>query len=175
MQAMQDHATILQAVEKILAASSDIQNREQSLQKLTYLIQNMSRDGVHRDMPVREIPARLGDRWSTLLMLLLRTGAYRHSTLRRLVSAMSAEGKISQRMLTLRLRTLERDGIVSRHVTSTHPPGMEYALTELGNSLLNQIDQLMEWIRAHQSQIMAAREAFATRAAEHAANQHLDN
>jgi DNA-binding HxlR family transcriptional regulator len=172
---MQDHATTLQAVEKILAASADVQNREQSLQLLTSLVQNMSRDGVHRDMPAREIPARLGDRWSTLLMMLLRTGAYRHSTLRRLVSTTSAEGKISQRMLTLRLRTLERDGLVSRQVTNTHPPGMQYALTELGSSLLNQIDQLMEWTRSHQGQIMTAREAFATRAAEQTTDPHLDD
>jgi DNA-binding HxlR family transcriptional regulator len=121
----------------------------------------MARDGVQRDQPMREVLARIGDKWSTLLLHLLRTGNYRHAVLRRLVSAVGAEGRISQRMLTLRLRALERDGLLERHVVpGTHPPGVEYALTELGQSLTAQIESLMQWIRDHMARILQARERF---------------
>jgi len=110
---------------------------------------------------MREICARIGDKWSSLLLHLLRTGSYRHAVLRRLVSTVGAEGRISQRMLTLRLRTLERDGLIERRVISTtHPPGVEYALTDLGRSLTIQIEQLMQWIREHMQQILQARLRF---------------
>jgi DNA-binding HxlR family transcriptional regulator len=162
---MSDLNATLQAVENILQQASDLANRDAALKQLGELIAGMARNGTTRDHPVREIPARLSDRWSTLLLLLLRTGSYRHSTLRRLVGTLSVEGKISQRMLTLRLRTLERDGFITRHTTNTHPPGMEYELTALGRSLLEQIDQLMEWVRQHSPQIIVAREQFNQRSA----------
>ncbi len=172
---MLDIETTLRSVDKILLQASSVPDREQTKARLAELVHAMAHDGVSRDLPMREIPARVGDRWSTLLMILLRTGTYRHSTLRRLVSLTSAEGKISQRMLTLRLRTLERDGLVSRKATDTHPPGMEYSLTDLGRSLMEQIELLMNWTRKHNEEILAARVAFAKRAAEHAATQHLDD
>ena len=78
-----------------------------------------------------------------------------------LVSTVGAEGRISQRMLTLRLRALERDGLIERRVIPTaHPPGVEYALTELGRSLSAQIENLMQWIRDHMAQILKARARF---------------
>jgi DNA-binding HxlR family transcriptional regulator len=106
--------------------------------------------------------ARLGDKWSPLLLLLLAKGSYRHATLRRLVSLVSAEGRISQRMLTLRLRSLERDGLVSREIIDTHPPGVRYALTPLGRGLVEQYESLMEWTRQHSATIRDARAAFAS-------------
>jgi DNA-binding HxlR family transcriptional regulator len=127
---MNDLDTTLRALEKTLQRADELSDREGTRQRLIDLVHAMSRDGTARDLPVREIPARLGDRWSTLLMILLSTGTFRHATLRRLVIVTSAEGKISQRMLTLRLRTLERDGLVMRRPTNTHPPGMEYSLTD---------------------------------------------
>lgn len=160
---MIDIDNTLRSLEKILQQAGDLPNREHLQQQLNELVRAMTRDGIDRDQPIREIPARMGDRWSSLLMLLLRMGTFRHSTLRRLVSLISAEGKISQRMLTLRLRTLERDGLVSRQATNTHPPGMEYSLTKLGHSLLKQIDSLMQWTRDHQVDILAARTRFAHR------------
>src|ERR1700749_2635982 len=79
--------------------------------------------------PVREILARVGDKWSVLIVMLLSEGPKRVSQLRR-----SSDG-ISQRMLTLTLRGLERDGLVTRTVFPTAPPRVDYALTELGQSL----------------------------------------
>src|SRR5580698_6842738 len=131
------------------------------LPRLEVLVRAMARDGVQRDQPMREVLARIGDKWSSLLLHLLRTGNYRHAVLRRLVSAVGAEGRISQRMLTLRLRALERDGLLVRRVVpDTHPPGVEYALTELGQSLTAQIESLMQWIRDHMARILQAREGF---------------
>ncbi|MGC3980465.1 MAG: helix-turn-helix domain-containing protein [Steroidobacteraceae bacterium] len=164
----------LRNVRKALQLAGDLPDSERIFNDLQDLAQAMDRDGVNRDEPVREIPARLGDRWSTLLMLLLRTGAFRHSTLRRLVAALSAEGKISQRMLTLRLRTLERDGLISRHATNTHPPGMEYAITPLGMGLMQQLDNLMMWIREHKTEITAARERFSQQPGNHDVANHHD-
>lgn len=172
---MIDLDTTLRALEKTLQQAGGLSDREGTRKQLQDLVHAMSRDGVDRDLPVREIPARLGDRWSSLLMILLSTGTFRHSTLRRLVSLTSAEGKISQRMLTLRLRTLERDGLVSRRATDTHPPGMEYELTDLGRSLLKQIESLMQWTRSHNAEIMAARTRFNARQQESAANLEQDD
>jgi len=131
-----------------------------ALAQLGAMVRNMAADGVRREDPMREVFARIGDKWSTLLLLLLRTGNYRHAVLRRLVSAVGSEGHISQRMLTLRLRALERDGLIARRTISTQPPGVEYGLTELGSGLMVQIDIMMQWIRAHIAEIRRARQQF---------------
>lgn len=131
-----------------------------ALEQLGAMVRNMANDGVRREDPMREVFARIGDKWSTLLLLLLRTGNYRHAVLRRLVSAVGSEGRISQRMLTLRLRALERDGLIARRTISTQPPGVEYGLTELGSGLLQQIDIMMQWVRTHIAEIRRARQEF---------------
>jgi len=127
---------------------------------LAALAEAMARDGNQRDDPMREIFARLGDRWSMLILLVLRTGTYRHAALKRLIGTLGAEGGISQRMLTLRLRGLERDGLVRQTQLPSKAPHVEYDLTPLGHELLAQVDGLMEWIRGRGAEIHAAREAF---------------
>jgi DNA-binding HxlR family transcriptional regulator len=131
-----------------------------ALAQLGAMVRKMAADGVRREEPMREVFARIGDKWSTLLLLLLRTGIYRHAVLRRLVGAVGSEGRISQRMLTLRLRALERDGLIARRTISTQPPGVEYGLTELGSGLLQQIDIMMQWVRTHIAEIRRARQEF---------------
>jgi DNA-binding HxlR family transcriptional regulator len=131
-----------------------------ALAQLGTMVRSMAADGVRREDPMREVFARIGDKWSTLLLLLLRTGNYRHAVLRRLVSAVGSEGRISQRMLTLRLRALERDGLIVRRTISTQPPGVEYGLTELGSGLMQQVDIMMQWIRTHIAEIRHARQEF---------------
>jgi DNA-binding HxlR family transcriptional regulator len=125
------------------------------------------RDGTdfRRDDPVREITARLGDRWSSLLMFALESGTMGHARLRRVICAISAEGKISQRMLTLRLRALERDGLVARKVTPVVPPRVDYSLTPLGQELTDLIRNMVFWIEDHSAEILAARNEFAIREA----------
>src|SRR5204863_1271191 len=92
---------------------------------------------------VREILDRVGDKWSVLVIALLGEEGRRFSELRR-----SIEG-ISQRMLTLTLRQLERDGLVSRTVYATVPPRVDYALTPLGESVLEPLTAFMYWAQEH--------------------------
>lgn len=127
---------------------------------ITALAEEMDLYGKDRDAPMREIFARLGDRWSLLILLLLRLTPARHGELRKLIAALSAEGAISQRMLTLRLRALERDGLVKRAVSLDVPPQVTYSLTVLGAELLGHVDPLMQWVRDRGADIAAARSAF---------------
>ncbi|MEZ5721554.1 MAG: helix-turn-helix domain-containing protein [Paracoccaceae bacterium] len=113
-----------------------------------------------RDAPVREVMARLGDNWSALILKVLATGTYRHATLKRVIGALSSEGEISQRMLTLRLRALERDGFARRTEHATVPPRVCYDLTDLGRGLVAEFDRLLGWIETHEAAITAARARF---------------
>ena len=134
--------------------------------QLRQLIVRMHEFEHSRDDPVREIMARLGDRWSTLLLLILKTGTFRHAMLRRLVTAIAAEKAISQRMLTLRLRALEWDGLVRREVTPTVPPRVDYSLTPMGRELTAAFETLLRWIEARDGQIRQSRRAFEDRERE---------
>src|SRR5215469_15253731 len=96
---------------------------------------------------VSAVLARIGDKWSVLIVALLGDGPKRFNEIKRLV------GGISQRMLTLTLRGLERDGLVTRTVFPTVPPRVDYELTELGRSLGQPVDALAAWARAHQGEI----------------------
>jgi DNA-binding HxlR family transcriptional regulator len=105
---------------------------------------------------VSEILNRVGDKWSVLVVMQLTDGPRRFSEIRRAVP------EVSQRMLTLTLRGLERDGLVSRKVTPTIPPRVDYALTELGRSLQGPVMALGKWAVENREQIEAARAAFDT-------------
>ena len=106
---------------------------------------------------VREVLHRVGDKWSVQIVALLGDGSLRFSELRR-----SIEG-ISQRMLTLTLRGLERDGLVTRTVFPEIPPRVDYELTRLGQTLLDPISALAEWAAAYRTSIQEARERFDTK------------
>lgn len=103
---------------------------------------------------VREVLTRIGDKWSVLIIVLLGEHTRRFSEIKRQI-----EG-ISQRMLTLTLRGLERDGIVERTVFPTVPPRVEYALTPLGRTLLRTLAELAAWANDNRRQIERARAAF---------------
>jgi DNA-binding HxlR family transcriptional regulator len=103
---------------------------------------------------VSEVLARVGDKWSVLVVVMLGDGPKRFNALRRSI------GGISQRMLTLTLRALERDGLVTRTVFPTIPPRVDYALTALGRSLLTPVDALSGWALENRSRIQQARERF---------------
>jgi DNA-binding HxlR family transcriptional regulator len=103
---------------------------------------------------VREVLNRVGDKWSVQLVALLRNGPKRFSDLRRAI-----EG-ISQRMLTLTLRGLERDGLVTRTIFPTIPPRVDYELTPMGRTLLDPILALASWAESHRFEIQAAREHY---------------
>jgi DNA-binding HxlR family transcriptional regulator len=103
---------------------------------------------------VSEVLARVGDKWTVLVVSTLGDGAKRFNELRR------ALGSISQRMLTLTLRGLERDGLVTRTVFPTVPPRVDYELTKLGRSLLEPVSALGLWARKNRPAIQDARSRF---------------
>src|SRR5450830_1369454 len=103
---------------------------------------------------VSEVLARVGDKWTVLVVSTLGDGPKRFNELRK------ALGSISQRMLTLTLRALERDGLVTRTVLPTNPPRVDYELTRLGRSLLEPVSELGLWARKNRSAIQDARRRF---------------
>ena len=103
---------------------------------------------------VSEVLARVGDKWTVLVVSTLGDGPKRFNELRR------ALGSISQRMLTLTLRGLERDGLVTRTVFPTIPPRVDYELTDLGRSLLEPVSELGLWARQNRASIQQARATF---------------
>ena len=103
---------------------------------------------------IGSILSRIGDKWSVLIVMLLRDGPRRFNEIKRMI------GGISQRMLTLTLKGLERDGMVSRTVTPTVPPRVDYELTRLGRSLSEPVRTLGDWAQVHLDQIEEARRRF---------------
>src|SRR4249919_95911 len=103
---------------------------------------------------VSEVLSRVGDKWTILVVGELGQGRKRFNEIRR------ALGSISQRMLTLTLRGLERDGLVTRTVFPTIPPRVDYELTKLGRSLLTPVSSLGLWARQNRSAIQDARRRF---------------
>jgi DNA-binding HxlR family transcriptional regulator len=103
---------------------------------------------------IGDVLARVGDKWSVLVVSRLGAGPLRFNELRRSI------GGISQRMLTLTLRGLERDGLVTRTLFPTIPPRVDYALTPLGRDLLDPVAALGDWAIRNQAKIARAREQF---------------
>ena len=102
---------------------------------------------------VSSVLARVGDKWSVLIIVLLGDGSKRFNEIKRMV------GGISQRMLTLTLRGVERDGLVTRTQYPTIPPRVVYELTQLGRSLRNAVEPLGAWAQGHVKHITRARAA----------------
>ncbi|MGV7215934.1 winged helix-turn-helix transcriptional regulator [Bradyrhizobium sp. UFLA05-112] len=123
---------------------------------------------THSDLPALPVPhpdhadcrgvasilARVGDKWSVFVIMMLGDGPKRFNELKRMIAG------ISQRMLTLTLRGLERDGLVTRTIFPTIPPRVDYELTDLGRGLAQPVVALGMWARAHQTEIEAARARF---------------
>src|SRR5436190_12075609 len=103
---------------------------------------------------ISEVLDRVGDKWSVLVVATLGQGPKRFNELRRAIAS------ISQRMLTLTLRGLERDGLVTRTMFPTIPPRVEYELTALGRSLLVPVSGIGLWARQNRAAIQAARQRF---------------
>jgi DNA-binding HxlR family transcriptional regulator len=103
---------------------------------------------------ISELLARVGDKWTLLVIRSLSAGPMRFNALRREI------GDISQKMLATTLRALERDGFVSRKVTPVTPPQVEYALTDLGQELQVPVNALAQWTAENSPRIEAARAAF---------------
>lgn len=122
-------------------------------------------DLTHKDVRVRdpngegckalaETLARVGDKWTILVVGALSNGPQRYNALRRMIDG------ISQRMLTLTLKGLEQDGLVTRTLYPTVPPRVDYELTDLGRSLVGTLSAVAEWAIANRGAMMAARRAY---------------
>jgi DNA-binding HxlR family transcriptional regulator len=149
-------------------------DRPQTAQEGTFLKPDHTKVTRHIDVPSRSKPpvlppnahlesdcrgpasilARVGDKWSVFVIMLLGGGPRRFNEIKRMV------GGISQRMLTLTLRGLERDGLVTRTVFPTIPPRVDYELTDLGRGLWTPVEALGMWAREHQVEIEDARARF---------------
>ncbi len=115
-------------------------------------------DTLYPDCPIRNVLARIGDKWSLLVIYTLdRAPVMRFGELRR------ALPDISQKMLAVTLRTLEEDGFVSRTVFPEIPPRVEYALTARARSLLPHVNALLGWAADHMEAILADRRAARSR------------
>ena len=108
--------------------------------------------------PVRDVLDRIGDRWTMLILIAVAAAPRRFGALHRAIP------DISRRMLTQSLRTLERDGLITRHVFATTPPGVEYRLSPLGQSALEPLAALVAWAEARHDDVRDARHRFDTAA-----------
>ena len=109
-------------------------------------------------LKVTQVLSRIGDKWTVLIIILLRERGYRFNELKRGIDG------ISQRMLTLTLRNMERDGLVTRTVTPSIPPRVDYELTDIGRSLAGPVKILGDWAFEHLGRIAAAQATFDARA-----------
>lgn len=108
---------------------------------------------------VGDVLGPIGDKWAVLLIRMLADRPMRFNELRRAIPT------VSQKMLTTTLRSLERDGYLTRHVTPTSPPRVDYALTALGRDVMVPLNQLAEWALSHRGQVERARAKFDAAAA----------
>lgn len=107
-----------------------------------------------RNCPTRRLLDRIGDRWTVLVVGSLSDGPLRYSELKKEIDG------ISQKMLTQTLRSLERDGLVTRTITAVIPPRVDYELTETGMSLRDPLRALENWAKAHMGEVTIARETY---------------
>lgn len=103
---------------------------------------------------VGNILGHMGDKWSVLIVVLLRERPMRYSELERQIET------VSKKMLTSTLRNLERDGFITRTVTPSIPPRVDYSLTELGNEIMEPMDILARWALDNSDRIVAARSRY---------------
>src|SRR6218665_3184203 len=111
-------------------------------------------------VPVNEVLSQIGGKWTMYIIIALGHGPLRFSELKRKITG------VSQKMLTATLRDLEKDGFVSRKVTPSIPPRVDYELTDMGVELREPIAVLTRWANANNARIAASRERFAAREAE---------
>ncbi|HEX3813545.1 MAG TPA: helix-turn-helix domain-containing protein [Mycobacteriales bacterium] len=113
-------------------------------------------DAFVAECPARDLLSRLSDKWVSLVLVALTPGSRRFRELHRRIDG------VSQKMLTQTLRSLERDGLLTRTLTPTVPPRTDYELTELGRSLLPIVAAIKTWAEAHIDDVAEAREKYET-------------
>jgi DNA-binding HxlR family transcriptional regulator len=125
-----------------------------------YLSRQVAEFDADRNCPIVSLVDHVGNYWRNWLLLILRTGTYRPSTIVRLMVAIDPGHPISHRMLTLNLRMLVRDGLVGREVVPSEINHVEYGLTPIGRELSDWILSLLEWIDRRAGEVAEARLKF---------------
>lgn len=120
----------------------------------TTAVADSGMEGPESCRVLSDILDRIGDKWTVMVVGALADGPVRFNALLRAIDG------VSHRMLTLTLRALQRDGLVSRRAYATNPPKVEYELTALGRSLIDPLQTLLAWARTNQPGILDARAAF---------------
>ncbi|WP_311212506.1 MULTISPECIES: helix-turn-helix domain-containing protein [unclassified Arthrobacter] len=115
---------------------------------------NLPGNVLDPNCPSRVVFQRIGDKWASLVIQVLGDGPVRFSELRKMVNV------VTPKVLTQTLRTLERDGLITRTVYAQVPPRVEYELTALGESLLQPLTMLRQWAESHVPSILEARDAY---------------
>jgi DNA-binding HxlR family transcriptional regulator len=154
--------SLLTAVEQIIVPELPMGHAERVRAFCRQFLQRSSSGDKQRNGPVRQTFRLLGDKWTTLVVMVLHYGTMRYALLHKFVSLLSLEGGehgISQRMLTLVLHNLEFNGLVARSSRGSAALRVEYSLTPLGESLHGQLLGLVEWAEQHTDQILSARRA----------------
>lgn len=131
-----------------------------TFETIAQLANNMSAYGADKSDPIRELMALLGDKWTTLILLVLDGGSFGSSDLQKTITVLAVEDKISRRMLTLKLRALERNGMVLRTTSDDIPPRVDYELTPMGKEFTQKARETILWIREHFDAITLARQQF---------------
>ncbi len=120
--------------------------------------ENLKKYSSYEDCPVRNVLNRIGDKWSLLIISVLgEYGTMRFNEINHLI------GNISQKMLTVTLKMLEADGLVSRKIYPQVPPRVEYTLTELGTGFLPTVNALTQWAFDHMPAILESRKKYSKR------------
>ena len=126
--------------------------------QMVTLEENLKKYADYGDCPVRNVLDRIGDKWSILVISLLgEGGTLRFNELNHKI------GNISQKMLTVTLKSLEADGLLTRKIYPVIPPRVEYTLTPLGESLLPAVEKLTLWAVENMPVILESRKAYAER------------
>lgn len=158
------HHDQLSVWSELLRSLNPTHEREHGRQdRLHKLMSDILEQNVRPESPTLHMLQIIGDRWAPLILFILSTGTFRHSELQRVVnvfSEMSDTTPISQRILTLKLRVLERDGFLTRTVWPIVPPRADYALTPLGQSLIQLLEQVVSWSGENSSHIVAAQRDY---------------
>jgi len=153
-------APALSRVREVLISLGEGHLDPTEAENFRYFCRQLARYDSARSNPIVSVVDHVGNYWRNWLLMITRTGPYRPSTLRKLLAALDPSHPISQRMLTLNLRMLERDGLIARDVIDDERRPVEYSLTVLGRGLSDELLSLIDWIDQHAGEIAAANAAF---------------
>lgn len=157
MSRIYDPVRIFREIEKILALEDGTAKKTEKVANIRSYVIGMEKGGVKPDDPVREFASLAADQWSSMILFILKDGPFRYSILHKLVGAVSHTRSISQRILTLKLKKLQFNGLVTRTMERDKPMLVMYGLSTLGHDFVREIEGRAAWVITRIPEIMAAR------------------